>query len=52
MVADSTADDDAGLPDEDGQPSAEDKKDVKPKNQTDDQLNKALEVLKNRESKG
>jgi carboxyl-terminal processing protease len=52
MVADSTADDDAGLPDEDGQPAAEDKKDVKPKNQTDDQLNKALEVLKNRESKG
>jgi carboxyl-terminal processing protease len=51
MVADST-DDDAGLPDEDGQPTADDKKDAKPKNQTDDQLNKALEVLKNRESKG
>ena len=51
LVADST-EDDGGLPDEDQQPAADDKKDVKPKNQTDDQLNKALEVLKNRESKG
>jgi carboxyl-terminal processing protease len=51
MVADSS-DDDAGLPDEDEQPAADDKKDVKPKSQQDDQLNKALEVLKNRESKG
>ena len=50
MVADSS-DDDAGLPDEDEQPAADDKKDVKPKSQQDDQLNKALEVLKNRESK-
>jgi len=52
LVADS-AEDDGGLPDED-QPSAgaDDKKDQKPKSQTDDQLNKALEVLKNRESKG
>ena len=50
MVADSS-DDDAGLPDEDEQPAADDKKDVKPKRQQDDQLNKALEVLKNRESK-
>src|ERR1700691_2495357 len=51
MVADSS-DDDAGLPDEDEQPAADDKKDVKPKSQQDDQLNTALEVLKNRESKG
>jgi len=29
-----------------------DKKDEKPKNTIDEQLNKALEVLKNRESKG
>ena len=37
----------------DGRPlSEDDKKEVKPKNQTDDQLNKALEVLKNRQSKG
>jgi hypothetical protein len=39
------------LPDEDQPAAADDKKDVKPKNQTDDQLNKALEVLKNRETK-
>jgi carboxyl-terminal processing protease len=51
LVADST-EDDGGLPDEDEQPAADEKKDVKPKNQQDDQLNKALEVLKNRESKG
>src|SRR6202142_1908282 len=44
--------DDDGLPDEDQAPAPDDKKEVKPKNQTDDQLNKALEVLKNRESKG
>jgi carboxyl-terminal processing protease len=44
--------DDDGLPDEEQAPAPDDKKDVKPKNQTDDQLNKALEVLKNRESKG
>src|SRR5713226_545069 len=47
LVADS---DDAGLPDEDQQ-AAPDDQTQKPKNQTDEQLNKALEVLKNRESK-
>src|ERR1700677_2067367 len=49
MAADSS-DDDAGLPDDDE--AAPDKsaaqKDEKPKNVPDDQLNKALEVLKNR----
>src|SRR5271168_366571 len=50
LVADST-EDDGGLPDEDAPAAPDDKKDVKPKNQTDDQLNKALEVLKNRETK-
>ena len=49
LVADS-ADDDASLPDEDQQ-AAPDDQTKKPKNQTDDQLKKALEVLKNRESK-
>ena len=49
VVADS-AEDDAGLPDEDQQ-AAPDDQNQKPKNQTDDQLKKALEVLKNRESK-
>jgi carboxyl-terminal processing protease len=52
----SSADDDGGLPDEDEQaaPGAKpgDKKDEKPKNLPDDQLNKALEVLKNRGTKG
>ncbi len=56
LIADS-ADDDGGLPDEDerqGIPEAKpgEKKDEKPKNTIDEQLNKALEVLKNRESKG
>jgi carboxyl-terminal processing protease len=57
MVADSTVEDDAGLPDED-EPAVTpgvkpvEKKDEKPKNLPDDQLNKALETLKNRESKG
>jgi len=51
LIAD-TAEDDGGLPDEDEQPATEEKKEVKPKDQQDDQLNKALEVLKNRESKG
>jgi carboxyl-terminal processing protease len=51
LVADA-AEDDGGLPDEDQAAAPDEKKDVKPKNQTDDQLNKALEVLKNRESKG
>jgi len=52
MVAD-VVDDDGGLPEED-QPATTDEKDKKeePKKDTDDQLNKALEVLKNRESKG
>ncbi len=52
LVADNI-EDDGGLPDED-QPAAapDEKKEAKPKNQQDDQLNKALEVLKNRESKG
>jgi len=49
VVADST-EDDAGLPDEDQQATPDDQN-QKPKNQTDDQLKKALEVLKNRESK-
>jgi carboxyl-terminal processing protease len=51
LVAD-TAEDDGGLPDEDEQPATDEKKEVKPKDPQDDQLNKALEVLKNRESKG
>jgi len=53
LVADNIIEDDGGLPDED-QPAAapDEKKEAKPKNQQDDQLNKALEVLKNRESKG
>jgi carboxyl-terminal processing protease len=55
LVAD-TVEDDAGLPDEEEQAAPgekpSDKKDEKPKNLIDDQLNKALEVLKNRETKG
>ncbi len=51
LVADTT-EDDGGLPEEEQPPAPAEKKDVKPKNQTDDQLNKALEVLKNREAKG
>jgi carboxyl-terminal processing protease len=53
VVAD-IVDDDGGLPDEDQAtaPVDKEKKEQKPKNQTDEQLNKALEVLKNRESKG
>jgi carboxyl-terminal processing protease len=50
LVAD-TNDDDAGLPDEDQQANPDDQN-QKPKNQTDDQLKKALEVLKNHELKG
>lgn len=50
LVADS-AEDDAGLPDEDQTAVPEDKKDAPAKSQIDDQLNKALEVLKNRETK-
>ena len=52
LIADSTEDDDGGLPDEDQSAAPDDKKDIKPKSQTDDQLNKALDVLKNRVSKG
>jgi carboxyl-terminal processing protease len=53
LVADNQAQDDAGLPDEDQQQTAApNEKNTKPKNVQDDQLNKALEVLKNRESKG
>lgn len=52
VVAD-IADDDGGLPDEDqGAAVTDENKEKKPKNPTDEQLNKALEVLKNRESKG
>ncbi|MGB9204849.1 MAG: S41 family peptidase [Terriglobales bacterium] len=51
LIAD-TADDDGGLPDEDQNAAPNEKKEVKPKSQEDDQLKKALEVLKNRESKG
>jgi carboxyl-terminal processing protease len=50
VVADNS-DDDGGLPDED-QPATPDDKTTKPQNQQDDQLNKALDVLKNRETKG
>jgi carboxyl-terminal processing protease len=49
LVADN--DDDGGFPDEDQQ-VAPDTQNQKPKNQIDEQLNKALEILKNRESKG
>ena len=47
-----TTEDDGGLPDEDQTVTPTDKKDEKPKNLPDDQLNKALEVLKNRDAKG
>jgi len=49
IVAD--ADEDTGLPDEEEQVNPEEQN-QKPKAQEDDQLNKAIEVLKNRESKG
>jgi carboxyl-terminal processing protease len=49
LVAD--IEDDAGLPDEEQQ-AAPDNQNQKPKNPIDEQLNKALEILKNRESKG
>jgi len=49
LVADN--DEDSGLPEEEPQ-AAPDNQNPKPKNQTDEQLNKALEILKNRESKG
>jgi len=50
LVADNQ--DDGRLPDDDQQTVAPDNQNTKPKNVQDDQLNKALEVLKNRESKG
>jgi carboxyl-terminal processing protease len=50
LVAD--VQDDAGLPDEDQPTAAPEDKNAKPKNTQDEQLNKALEILKNRESKG
>ncbi len=50
VVADNT-EDDGGLPDEDQPTTPGEKKDEKPKSLQDDQLNKALEVLKNREAK-
>jgi carboxyl-terminal processing protease len=46
------AEEDSGLPDEDQTAAPEENKDVTPKNQPDDQLNKALEVLKDRGTKG
>jgi len=48
VVADS---DDDGLPDEDQPQANPDEQNQKPKNQQDEQLNKAIEILKNRESK-
>jgi carboxyl-terminal processing protease len=55
LIADAV-EDDGGVSEEEGIPEtpadkADGKKDEKPKNQVDDQLNKALETLKNRESK-
>jgi carboxyl-terminal processing protease len=50
VVADNQ--DDAGLPDEDASTAPAEDKNAKPKNPQDEQLNKALEILKNRESKG
>jgi len=50
LVADE--EEDAGLPDEEQPAVAPEDKNAKPKSLQDDQLNKALEVLKNRESKG
>jgi carboxyl-terminal processing protease len=56
VVISDAIDDQAGLPDEDEQAAPgekpNNKKDEKPKNTIDEQLNKALEVLKNRASKG
>jgi carboxyl-terminal processing protease len=48
LVADN---EDDGLPDEDQPQTAPDVQNQKPKNQIDEQLNKAIEVLKNREPK-
>ncbi len=49
VVAD--VEDDSGLPDDDQPQANPDDQNQKPKNQQDEQLNKALEVLKNREPK-
>ncbi len=49
LVAD--ADEEAGLTEEE-QPVVPEDQSVKPKSQVDEQLNKALEILKNRQSKG
>ena len=49
VIAD--VDDDGGLPDDDQTQANPDDQNQKPKNQQDEQLNKALEVLKNREPK-
>jgi carboxyl-terminal processing protease len=46
------AEEDSGLPDEEQPAAPEENKDVTPKNQQDDQLNKALEVLKGGGTKG
>jgi carboxyl-terminal processing protease len=55
LVADNV-EDDSGLPDDEDQVAPDDKsgdkKEDKPKDVQDDQLNKALEVLKNRQAKG
>lgn len=51
LVADALdAADGAGPDDEDSAPDSQDQQDAKPKNQVDDQLNKAVEVLKSRAS--
>jgi carboxyl-terminal processing protease len=52
LVASAGSDDDGGLPDEDEVSTPAGPNDEKPKNPQDDQLNKALEVLKNRGTKG
>jgi hypothetical protein len=51
IVLVAVGDEDAGLLDED-QPPATEEKAAPPKSSQDDQLNKALEILKNRETKG
>src|SRR5258708_5163379 len=51
LIADTT-EEDAGLPDEHQQTAPDDTKDVTHKNQTDNKRNKALEVLKDQDSKG
>jgi len=50
LVADNNNDEDSGGP-EDEQPAPPADQNEKPKNQQDDQLKKAIEILKNRESK-